>query len=196
MPDGSSRPDVEELHVFAVGVDGELVSIDPTDHQSTDPGQIDLRAAGTEALGHLRELRAKPGYRLGPTTDRSDRRGHHEEVAQPVFVKPRHATQVALTGALFAEPLPGLDVDVDSRTQEGDSLRWAVRVRTGRFRRRREAALSMHPSPSANLSVIELIPKKPERFQTGRFVQAGVLAVDTLGNRLARQARDFSAVHG
>ena len=71
-------------------------------------------------------------------------------------------------------------------------MSWKASVHTGRFRRRRPAELTVHPSPSSNLTVLELIPDRPRRFRTKRFVHTGVEAVDLLGRRLSRAARTLA----
>ncbi len=182
--DVGTADEVVEIDVFTVGSDGALVPLDPGVGGEDDEPLLDVWATGVETLGPLRDFRARPGHRLGPAIGRSRRRGHHEEIAQPVGVRPYTATEVVLSGDLFVEPIPSLEVDGASRTLEGDSVRWKAFLRTGPLGRRRTATLYLHPSPSANLSVIELIPSKRRRIQTQRFVRAGVIAVDVLGRRL------------
>ena len=181
---------VVEIDVFTIGPHGELLPIDASDGRGADDESLDGRDEGKGVLGRLSELRAQPGHRLGLVVDRVRRRGDYEEVVQPVAVLPGAARAVVIAGELFAEPIRSLDVDTASRTFEGDSITWRVSVRTGVFSRRRTAALCLHPTPSANLSVIELIPSKRRWFYTGRFVAAGVVAVDVVGSRLQRLAAD------
>ena len=180
---------VVEIDVFTIGPHGELLPIDATDGRGVDEESFRVRDESSGVLGRLSELRAQPGHRLGVAVDRV-RRGDHEEIVQPVAVLPGAAREVVMAGELFAEPIPSLDVDAASRTFEGDSITWRASVRTGVFSRRRAAALYLHPTPSANLSVIELIPSKRRWFYTGGFVGAGVVAVDALGSRLQRLAAD------
>ena len=180
----SNPIDVVELDVFTIGPDGELLPIDPTARDGFDEESFDSRAAGHGVLGRLSELRAQPGHRLGVVVDRVHRRGDFEEIVQPVAVLPGTAKAVVIAGELFAEPIPSLEVDAASRKFKGDSIIWHASVRTGLLSRRRTAALHLHPAPSANLSIIELIPSKRRWFRTRRFVRTGVAAVDLLGSRL------------
>ncbi len=182
--------DVVELDVFTIGRDGELLPIDPTASGGAAAESYHHRAAGNSVISRLGELRAQPGHRLGVVVDRGQRRGDFEEIMQPLAVRPGAAKAVVVTGELFAEPIPSLEVDTASRVFHGDSITWSASVRTGLFSRRRAAALHLHPAPSANLSIIELIPSKRRRFHTNRFVSAGVIAVDLLGSRLRRLAAE------
>ncbi len=182
--------DAVELDVFTIGPDGELLPIRPTASGGADAEPHHNRAAANGVISRLGELRAQPGHRLGVVVDRAQRRGDFEEIMQPLAVRPGAARAVVVTGELFAEPIPSLEVNTASRVFDGDSITWNASVRTGLFSRPRAAALHLHPSPSANLSIIELIPSKRRRFHTHRFVSTGVVAVDILGSRLRRLAAE------
>ncbi len=191
LDEWGSLLDVGVLDVFDVGVDGSLVPVG----NSTANDPSDARALTTEVIEALREVRARPGYRLGAGTDRLARQGRKEEISQPVLVRPGAAQRVINRGELFDEPIPALDVDPDSRVCDGDSYTWNATLRSGRFARR-SACLYLHPTPSANVSILELIPSGRRRLARRRFVRRGVRAVDTLGRRLRRLSVSDAAAQG
>ncbi len=185
--DEGALDDVPALDVFAVGRDGDLVPVGPA-HDPEPP--LDLVAVGTDAINQLREVRATPGPRPGVVTrNRVERRGEIEDVVQPVLVRPGAVRRVLAAGDLFHEPIPGLEVDLESRQIHGDEVAWKATLGRRRFRRGRRASLTLYPTPSANLSVIELIPARHRRFRTRQFVEAGVPVVETVGRRLRRLSR-------
>lgn len=197
MADGPAAelPDVEVLDVFVVDETCELVTFDPNVHVGADLRTIDLRALGDDVVRQLREFRAAPGVRPGVQLTTVVRSGHREEICQPVLVPPNAAQHIFLTDVLFADHTR-IDVDESSRRVEGDTVTWQAKVPVGRFIRARRAELTVHPSPSSNLTVLELIPQRPRRFRTKRFVRAGVEAVDGLGRRLSRTARTLADAGG
>lgn len=195
LPDVCDLPDVEVIDVFVVDEAGSLVPLGSERDSDGDLPTLDLRALGDDVVRQLREFRAAPGVRPGVQLGTVVRAGHREEICQPVFVPPVAAHHIFLSDVLFADR-SCLDVDVASRTISGDSVTWQATVRTGRFRRPRAAELCVHPSPSSNLTVLELIPDRPRRFRTKQFVGAGVEAVDNLGRRLSRIARSVAETGG
>ena len=178
----------EVLDVFVLADDGSLAPL----HPSGDDDPLDVRGLSADVIEALREVRARPGYRLGaaaPVTDKAARRGDREEILQPVLVRPAAAHRVVGDGRLFDAPIPALEIDIGSARRDGDSYTWKASLRSSRLARGRSAALHLHPSPSANLSVLELIPAHRRRFARKRFVRRGVAAVDAIGRRLSQQAR-------
>jgi len=110
-------------------------------------------------------------------------------VVAPVPVLPGRASRALHTGALFADPLPGLTVDVDSLEIGSHGSSWDATVTWGRLRRRtRRAILRAYPSPSANLTVLELVPARSTAIRTRSFIRAGVPAIATLCSRINRAA--------
>jgi hypothetical protein len=188
-PTESAATDAPLMDVFVVGASGELGPYDPGSDPANEDPLLDLKAIGAGAVRQLREIRATTGQRPGTLTAGAARDGHREEIFQPVFVSPLAARHIFLTDTVFGNGNAAMDVDQSSRRDLGDTLTWRVNVHTGRWRRPRPALLYFHPSPSANLTVLELIPDRPRRFRTKRFIHVGVIAIDTLGLRLSRAAR-------
>lgn len=172
-----------EIVVYVPGPDGEPVELPepPTAGES-------LRVLGSRVgtrLEHVRDVHAATGQRLGPVTDRPDRRGASEEVLVPLLLDPARAAEAVLDGSLFESPLGQLWVIPESMCSDHRGLSWEARVRTGLFTRR-AATLRLYPSPSANVTVLELIPDRPRLVRTRAFVRVGVGAMRELALRLSR----------
>lgn len=60
-------------------------------------------------------------------------------------------------------------------------------LRSGRFTRR-AVTLRVYPTPSANLTVLELLPKRQWMPQTKRYLRAGVPAITALTDAIERSA--------
>ena len=184
------------VRVVLVDEDGtDLVAYEPP--EPTDVVEV-LRDTGHRlgtAVEHARDFRASPGPRLGADAGNSDRlrrRGASEEVQAPVALRPRTALQLASSGTVLDRDIGAMSVDTSSVDAESGAggvgrLSWTVSVRTGHLTRRR-ASLRLRPSPSNNLTIIELIPKRAPWFRTQAFVRAGVPAVRELGDRLRTAA--------
>lgn len=130
------------------------------------------------------EIHATAGPRLGPPPERTRRTGSSEEVIAPMHLRPQAAVKAVRRGGAFDRPLRHMRLHRDSFATNGVSLTWLTTLRTGLFRRR-AATLRIGPSPSGNLTVLQLVPQKPRRYRTGAFVQAGLPAVDEICDRLA-----------
>lgn len=192
-PTEPATTDASLIDVFVVDASGGLSPYDPAADPANEEPLLDLKAISVDAVRQLREIRATTGQRPGVLTAGAARDGHREEIFQPVFVPPLAARDIFLTDALFGAGNPRMDIDRSSRRDLGDTLTWRVKVHIGRWRRSRPALLYFHPSPSANLTVLELIPDRPRRFRTKHFIRVGVIAIDTLGLRLTRAARTVAA---
>lgn len=131
------------------------------------------------------DLKAAPGPRLGPGQERTSRSGSTEEVCAPLLVRPHIAMRALLEADVFGQGLRTIDVDGSSLDSNGVSCSWLASVRTGLFRSR-DATLRIGPSPSGNITVLQLMPQHTRRFYTRSFVRAGITAVDEVGGRLAR----------
>jgi len=186
------------IEVFGVGPDGELIALG-TEAPSDDRGfnawtgfdtwspEGDERGDGRPAMP---TYRARPGLRPGGYDDRPGRGGGREDVVAPVRVVPGLASFALHRGELFDEPIPGLEVDVSSLKIDRRGSSWRAVVHYGRIgRHHRRATLRAYPSPSLNLTILELIPVEPRLVHTRAFIRAGVPAVATLSLRLAHSAR-------
>ncbi len=172
-----------ESVVYVPGPDGEPVELPPPPTATETLRGISSRVG--HHLEHLREFHAASGQRMGPSTDRPDRRGACEEVLVPLLLDPARAAAAAADGSLFSAPLGRLQVSPATLCADDRGLSWAAGVRTGWFTRR-AATLRMYPSPSANVTVLELIPDRPRLLRTRAFVRAGVESMRELATRLSR----------
>ena len=165
------------IEVFGVGPDGDLVPL------TSDDGPRQARTWTADDVA-LPTYRARPGLRPGGFDDRPNRRGGREDVVAPVPVQPGVASQVLHNGSVLRLPLPRVRVDVSSLEVDARGSSWKATVSCGYLSRRRRATLRAYPSPSSNLTVLQLIPARRRLFQTRAFVRAGVPAIATLSARL------------
>ena len=173
---------MDPIEVFGVGPDGELIEIRSRADRAWDGRTSD--DDGPEQVSPT--YRARPGRRPGGYEDRKGRSGGREDVMTPVAVLPGIASRVLHSGALFQHPIPGLSVDRESLESDAGGSSWKATVECGRFRRRpRKATLRAYPTPSLNLTVLELVPTRPRLIHTRSFVDVGVQAIVTLSERLA-----------
>lgn len=186
-PSGSD--DLPVIDVFRVGPNGALL-----ESQDELPTASDIwRQLGhstTETLDHARQLQARKGQRLGPA--RRERRGDREDVVHTTLADPGRVARAILARDPFAEGLPYLRVHPGTLSVDRHGMRWRVALGRGAARRGRNATLRIHPTPSANVTVIELIPDRPKLLQTRSFVRRGVIAAEALGRRL----RTHAALYG
>ncbi len=190
------------VEVFGVGPDGRLIPLNsPSSSAPQEQGDADRlwggglhagpSSTGLSSTG-LSSTGSRRAARPGGYADRPTRRGGREDVIAPVPVLPGLASRTLHDGGVFVEPLPGLTVDVDSLEVDSQGSSWDVTVRCKRFgprrRRSRRATLRAYPSPSANLTVLELVPTRRRLVQTRAFVEAGVPAIATLSGRIASVA--------
>ncbi len=176
---------MDPVEVFGVGPDGELIEIRSRADRAWDGKASD--EDGPEQL--LPSYRARPGQRPGGYQDRKGRSGGQEDVMTPVPVLPGIASRALHSGVVFSQPIPGLLIDETSLESDARGSSWKATVECGRFRRRpRKATLRAYPTPSLNLTILELVPTRPRLIHTRSFVQVGVGAIVTLSERLVRGA--------
>ena len=181
------------VEVFGVRSDGELIPLRPGSSNHTKPSRPPVSPAPpsgprVSADPERRwELEIGKPNRPGGYSDRRSMSGNREDVVAPVPVLPGPASRALHTGEVFDEPLPGLDVNVDSLTIDTHGSSWDATVTWGRLpRRSRSATLRAYPSRSANLTVLELVPRRRRLIHTGAFIRAGVPAIATLSCRINR----------
>lgn len=194
------------VEVFGVRSDGELIplrsgSASP-DESAPSQGQrafdtdrvwiLGPVGVGAEKVGNQPgrpPYQARQAARPGGYQDRPTRGGGREDVVAPVHVLPGPASRALHSGDLFDDPLPGVAVDVKSLEVGSTGSSWAATVTCGLLRRRtRPATLRAYPSPSANLTVLELVPTRSRLIHTRSFIRAGVPAIATLGLRINQVA--------
>ena len=186
------------VEVFGVRSDGELIPLRSGSSNHSEFSRPPVRPSSPKPSSSPRvpadverrwELESGKPNRPGGYGDRRSRTGGREDVVTPVPVLPGPASRALHTGQLFDEPLPGLDVNVDSLTIGTDGSSWDATVTWGRLRRRsRSATLRAYPSRSANLTVLELVPLRRRLIHTRAFIRAGVPAIATLSCRINRVA--------
>ncbi len=185
-PSGSD--DLPVIEVFRVGPDGALVQ---AGDELPTAGDIwrHLGHATADTFDHARQIQARRGQRLGPA--RRERRGDREDVVHTTLADPGMVARAILANDPFAEALPYLRVHPGTLTVDRYGMRWRVSLGRGAARRGRNATLRIHPTPSANVTVIELIPDRPKLLQTRSFVRRGVVAAEALGRRLRGHALQY-----
>lgn len=178
--------DLPELEIWFPGPGGEPIEV--VDPPSTEEALRQAYGVVTTAFDQLKHQRAAPGPRPGGDGDRPQRRGLAGEIFTPVLVDPALAARVATDGTLFTPPVPGLTFSSPDPPHPGrQRLTWPVLVTTGLGRR--HAILRIGSSPSANLTVLELVPARRDRFRAPAFVRAGIMVTQELADRLLSTAQ-------
>lgn len=189
------------VEVFGVRSDGELIPLKSGSSRTRSAARPEREAPSSESermwlvgpvgddagenASSVGSTLARRAARPGGYRDRPTRAGRGEDVVAPVPVLPGPASRALNNGELFDEPLPGLNVDVDSLVVGAHGSSWNATVSWGRLRRRtRRATLRAYPSRSANLTVLELVPTRPRLIHTRAFIRAGVPAIATLCSRI------------
>jgi hypothetical protein len=143
-----------------------------------------------DGIEHARDFQARPGPRPGAAPvlagTTSSRAGGDTDIVRPVLVSPRFASEFAITGRLFAEPVPHLSVspgaDAEQRLLIWDGLLDCAG-------RRHSVTFHLLASPSNVVTVLELVPCRRLRRQRQRFIDEGVAAVEVIARRLQYAAR-------
>lgn len=172
------------LKVFVVAEDGALHADE--DHLPTALDVIRMvRDAAREMHNQAKADRALAvANRPGPSMLQSDRKGAGDDIIHAVRADPVAAITAMLGGGPLNPPIPGLRVALATKVTDHRGVTWTASVRPAFSIRRRRARLRVYPSPSTNVTFIELIPDRPRRRRSGGFVRAGVRISEALGNRL------------
>jgi len=189
--DGVTR---DELDVFATGATiahaPEAIVVRATVDGEIGTAGDRLRRSGElvrSGLEHAKDFQARPGHRPGvsraPVGTASYRRGGDTDIVRPVLVPPAFASEFAIAGELFAEPVPNLSIHHHDDGDEERFLMWDAQLDSGGARRR--VTLHLLASPSMVVTVLELVPCKRLRHGRERFVADGVAAVDVVARRLS-----------
>lgn len=182
-PQGPNTNDRIEVEVFPTG---STTARAPDG--SEDAGVDDQTRRGgalmRDGYDHVRDIQARPGHRLGTPIEPapSGRRGGPADIVRPVLVNPILATEFAISGELFTDAVPHLDIerwDDDGRR----FLVWAATVHR-EHRHCVPATLHLLASPSMVVTVLELVPSRQVRWGCDRFVHDGIAAMEVLARRL------------
>jgi hypothetical protein len=182
LSDDSERPVAVACWI---GDDGEPVA--PPQPTETDAAEAlsDIGHWLAHRIDVARDVKAAPGPRLGPEVDQTRRTGSAEEVVAPVLIRPQVAVTAVRRGEVADDHVGGMRIQHDSIQTNGTSCTWQATLRTGLFRERK-ATLRISPSPSGNVTVLQLVPRSPRRIRTRSFVEAGVPAIQELSEQLSR----------
>lgn len=173
-----------ELEVFAVDDEGRLHG-----HEDQLPTALDIirmvRDAARELHDQARSERARTAAnRPGPSMLQSDRKGAGDDIIHAVRADPAVAISAMLAGGPLRPPIGGLRVAPASLVADHRGLTWLAWVRPRGSARRRRVRLRVYPSPSTNVTFIELIPDRPRRRRSAAFIRTGARIAESLGNRL------------
>lgn len=191
-----------EVEVFATGETRAVLPVEPTvddingKHDAPADFATRVREGGVTIRDWIdrADAHAHPGPRIGdraiPST--SSRLGDGADIVRPVLIDPNRASELATSGALFAEHVDHLEIDTGPDTDRR-YLVWNARLDIG-TRRPFQASLHLLASASMLVTVLELVPQRRTRRHRDRFVNAGVVAIDELAERLQQAApRDGDA---
>ena len=88
--------------------------------------------------------------------------------------------------------LERVEVDRDSEQRANQQLSWDARLRTTPWSSR-PARLRLYGSPSSNVTILTLTPRRSRRFGSGRFLRAGLSSMfalrDAIVGELAHSGR-------
>ena len=173
-------PDVEVFDLFVVDDDGHLATAEPWQWSSTPPEQPQIEVEPVEPLP-----KPRPAAGGAVTPAPPVRVLGLYDVFQAVAIDPTVSARLLQADEPFAG-VTGIEIDPASRTVEGSTLTWQVRLRIapGRWR---DAELLVHPSPSWVVTVVELRPASKRRA-TRAFIRGGVEVVGELTAWLAARA--------
>jgi hypothetical protein len=113
--------------------------------------------------------------------------GHPEEILVTMRCRPPVARDIAAAVHVFSPDLRRLRVDVSTLRRGRRELTWDAVLRAPIWRRR-PATLRLWASPSSNVSVLTLTPKKPHKVARRGFIRAGVRALHDLSARIDAEA--------
>ena len=143
-----------------------------------------------DGIEHARDFQARPGRRPGAAPvlagTTSNRAGGDTDIVRPVLVSPRFASEFAITGRLFAEPVPYLSISPCADAERRFLIWDGVLDCAGH---RRSVTFHLLASPSNVVTVLELVPCRRLRRQRQRFIDDGVAAVEVIARRLQHAAR-------
>ena len=143
-----------------------------------------------DGIEHARDFQARPGRRPGAAPvlagTTSSRAGGDTDIVRPVLVSPRFASEFAITGRLFAEPVPYLSISPCADAEQRFLIWDGVLDCAGR---RHSVTFHLLASPSNVVTVLELVPCRRLRRQRQRFIDDGVAAVEVIARRLQHAAR-------
>ncbi|MEM8704897.1 MAG: hypothetical protein AAGE98_00455 [Actinomycetota bacterium] len=179
-------PDIDVLDVFVIDDEGRLATAEPWQRPPWTPAP-----APTPPADEIDEPPTPPAAShsgdgaAAAAAPRIVRTIGEYDVFRAVVVSPKVATLRCLDGSAFVD-VPGLEVDPEPTSIDGQTTTWNARIRVG-WRRTRAAELLVHPSPSWVLTVVELRPRST-RSGRRRFVRVGLRVVDQIGERLVAAA--------
>jgi len=147
---------------------------------------VDPDVADTIAEWHRRFI--PPAATARPVTmERRKDTGHPEEILVTMRCRPPVARDIATASPVFSPDLRRLRVDVTTLRRDRRELAWDAVIRAPLWRRR-PATLRLWASPSSNVSVLTLTPKKPHKVARRGFIRAGVRALHDLSARIDAEA--------
>jgi hypothetical protein len=120
----------------------------------------------------------------GEEMQRNRRNGCAEEILVTMIAHPTVAGQSAVD-SLALTASRRLRIDPATLTTNGSQLAWSASLRTLLWRRR-DATLRLYGSPSSNVTILTLTPKRPHKNATRSFIRAGLRTMTDLRDRLDR----------
>jgi hypothetical protein len=123
------------------------------------------------------------------------RTGHPEEILVTLRSRPTVARAIAADVEVFGPGLRRLRVDAATIRRDQRELSWDAVLRAPLWRRRR-ATLKLFASPSSNVAVLTLTPKRPRRAAGHGFIRAGVRALHDICERIDTVAESRPGVGG
>ena len=102
---------------------------------------------------------------------------------QTCHVRPQLTEQLLLEGKLDDTRIEALALRGAPEREGPHHFKWSTRLYTGLFWWR-ATVLHVSSTPSSNLTILELVPKRHWKRGTRRFIKRGVRSVEALASRI------------
>ena len=187
-PDPGAAP--EPIEIWSLGPDGQPIE------ELAVPDGVDLADVATQVVSaarasfrpHRPVRHLRPG---GAAPAAPPRQGQRGEVVQPVMVRPDAAVERARSGALLVPEIRRLRVVTQHPDDSDGVVSWAVEVTHWPIGRS-DAVLRVGPTPSGNLTVVEILPAPIHWIRRRTFERSGIRIALELSRRLWEGARSGS----
>ncbi len=178
------QPASPEIVMFLLGPDGqELTGESPPPARTLGEVYRAWRAVLDEEREEEDFHRFRPVARQVQGIGRPGKQGYRDEIVVTLRSRPVESVTQALRSDIFDPPPRWLLVEPGSREVGRYELAWRVELRVWPWRTR-AAKLRLYASPSLNVTVLSLFPRKPRNVAKRRFLRRGLRVMNALRDRI------------